>query len=43
MNWYETPQYQPFLEGWKQRWEFQSYLNRAEGQTKPGPKKKKQK
>jgi arylsulfatase len=43
VNWYETPPYQPYLADWKQRWEFQSYLNRAAGQTKPGDKKKQQK
>lgn len=35
VNWYETPPYQPYLADWKQRWEFQSYLKRAAGQTKP--------
>jgi arylsulfatase A-like enzyme len=36
VNWFEAPQFQPFLAEWKQRWEFQSYLNRA-----ANPKKKK--
>lgn len=34
VNWYETPQYQPFLAEWKQRWEYQSYLGRAAGEKK---------
>ncbi len=42
VNWFETPQYQPFLTEWKQRWEFQNYLNRAAGPTKTGGKKKQQ-
>lgn len=34
INWYDAPQYQPFLTEWKRRWEFQGYLNRAGRQTK---------
>jgi len=41
VNWYEAPGYQPFLADWKQRWEFQSYLDRVEGPTKAGATKKK--
>jgi arylsulfatase A-like enzyme len=29
VNWYETPPYQPYLEEWKSRWEFKSFLERA--------------
>lgn len=32
VNWFELPQYQPYLNEWKQRWEFQGYLNRVKGQ-----------
>jgi arylsulfatase A-like enzyme len=32
VNWYETPQYQPFLAEWKKRWEYQGYLSRAAGE-----------
>jgi arylsulfatase A-like enzyme len=44
--WYDTPQYQPYLAEWKQRWEYQSYIERAQsGNTKNpaqgGAKKKK--
>jgi arylsulfatase A-like enzyme len=28
VNWYDTPQYQPFLKEWSKRWEFDRYLNR---------------
>jgi arylsulfatase A-like enzyme len=28
VNWFEVPQYQPFLAQWKQRWEYRSYLSR---------------
>jgi hypothetical protein len=38
MNWFDAPRYQPFLSDWKQRWEFQSCLNRAAGQKKDGKK-----
>lgn len=38
VNWYETPQYQPFLAEWKQRWEYRTYLNRATSQAKPDAK-----
>lgn len=34
VNWYDAPQYQPFLTEWKQRWEYESYLNRATGEKK---------
>jgi len=27
INWFDLPQYQPFLGQWQQRWEFQRYLN----------------
>lgn len=37
--WYDAPQYAPFLPAWKDRWEFQSYLNRAAAGA--GGKKKK--
>jgi hypothetical protein len=26
--WYDAPQYQRYLNDWKQRWEFKSYLNK---------------
>lgn len=39
VNWYETPPYQPFLAGWKGRWEFQTYINREADQKKSGVKK----
>ncbi|MBE0545948.1 MAG: sulfatase-like hydrolase/transferase [Verrucomicrobia bacterium] len=39
--WFETPAYQPYLAQWKERWEFKSYLERAQTQPKPGGKKKK--
>jgi arylsulfatase A-like enzyme len=46
VNWCDTQPYQPFLLGWKQRWEYQSYLNRAAGGTtnnhSPGGEKTKQ-
>lgn len=29
VNWFDLPQYQPYLAQWKERWEFRSYLNRA--------------
>lgn len=34
VNWFDTPQHQPFLTEWAQRWEFQSYLNRTAGDKK---------
>ncbi len=34
VNWYDLPQYRPFLAEWRQRWEFQSYLNRARVEQK---------
>jgi len=30
VNWYDLPQYHPYLDQWKQRWEFRGYLNRAQ-------------
>ncbi len=36
VNWFDTPQYQPFLAEWKKHWQFQSYLD-----PKAGGKKKK--
>ena len=36
MSWYDTPQYQPFLAEWKQRWEYQSYLGQGEGRASEG-------
>jgi len=38
--WYETPAYQPYLAGWKQRWEYRSYI---EAREKPAKNKKKKK
>lgn len=35
VNWYETPSYQPYLENWRQRWEFQGFLKRAARSTSP--------
>jgi hypothetical protein len=29
INWYEAPEYRPFLKEWKQRDEYQSFLGRA--------------
>ncbi|MCC6509648.1 MAG: sulfatase-like hydrolase/transferase [Pirellulaceae bacterium] len=29
INWYDAAPYEPLLNQWKQRWEFQGYLNRA--------------
>jgi hypothetical protein len=43
VNWYETPQYQPFLAEWKQRWEFKSYLERAQSSPRPKNNSKKAK
>lgn len=34
VNWYDLPQYQPYLADWKQRWEFKGFLNRAKGKAK---------
>jgi arylsulfatase A-like enzyme len=33
VNWFELPQYQPYLDRWKQRWEFRGYLHRAKGKN----------
>jgi arylsulfatase A-like enzyme len=38
VNWFDTPQYQPYLAEWKQRWEYQNYLERAPGGKKAAPK-----
>jgi hypothetical protein len=35
--WYDTPQYQPYLAEWKQRWEYQSYIERAQSGNKNNP------
>jgi hypothetical protein len=44
VSWFETPQYQPFLAEWKQRWEYKSYIERAQSPAQPkGGAKKKQK
>lgn len=40
VNWFDTPQYQPYLAEWKQRWEYQKYLDAKPGQAGPGEKKK---
>jgi hypothetical protein len=29
INWYDAPQYQPYLEPWKNRWEYAGFLKRA--------------
>ena len=29
INWYDAPQYQPYLEQWKNRWEYAGFLKRA--------------
>jgi len=39
VNWFETPQYQPFLAEWKERWEYKSYIERAQGGKKAEPAK----
>lgn len=39
ISWYEAPQYAPYLSQWKDRWEFQSYLQRP-GRGSGGTKKK---
>jgi hypothetical protein len=33
VNWYELPQYQPYLAEWRSRPEFRQYLRRAARQT----------
>jgi len=39
--WYDLPAYQPYLAQWKERWEFKSYIERAQGKdTKRGKKKR---
>ncbi len=43
VNWYETPQYQPFLAEWKQRWEYKDYLNRKPASSNPRNNSKKAK
>ncbi|MCB1226032.1 MAG: sulfatase-like hydrolase/transferase [Verrucomicrobiales bacterium] len=41
VSWYETAAYQPYLEQWKGRWEFERYLNpQAKTPKKPKGKKK---
>ena len=40
INWYDAPQYQSLLPEWKQRWEYEGYLNRDSKKTKPANKKK---
>ena len=42
VNWYETPGYAPYLEAWKGRWEFASYLNRAASGDPAAARKRKQ-
>jgi hypothetical protein len=37
--WYDTPQYQQYLAEWKQRWEYKSYIERAQGASKSDPAK----
>ena len=39
--WFETPAYQPYLAQWQERWEFKSYLDRAQDLPKQRRKKKK--
>lgn len=39
VSWFETPQYQPFLAEWRQRWEYKSYIERAQGGKESGPAK----
>ena len=34
INWFETPQYQPYLADWKERWEYRGFLNRTSDETK---------
>lgn len=29
VDWFRTPQYRPFLDGWGKRWEYERYLKRA--------------
>ncbi len=38
VNWFETPQYQPYLAEWKERWEYKSYIERAQGGKKTDAK-----
>ncbi len=40
VNWFEIPQYQPFLAEWKERWEYRSYIDRALSPSQPKKKKK---
>jgi arylsulfatase A-like enzyme len=40
VSWYQTPPYQPYLRDWKQRWEYQGYLQRATPPTDRGASKK---
>ncbi|MBM4089750.1 MAG: N-acetylgalactosamine 6-sulfate sulfatase [Planctomycetes bacterium] len=39
VSWFETPQYQPYLAEWKERWEFKSYIERLQGGKKNEPAK----
>lgn len=34
INWFESPRYQPFLQDWKDRWEYRGYLDRTAGQKR---------
>ena len=38
VDWYTLPQYQPYLSEWKQRWEFQNFLNRPIAKPRTGPR-----
>jgi arylsulfatase A-like enzyme len=40
VSWFETPQYQPYLTQWKERWEYKGSLERAAGQAEPKGRKK---
>ena len=33
INWFESPEYAPYLSDWKDRWEYRSYLNRSSRDT----------
>jgi hypothetical protein len=39
LAWYETEAYAPLLDQWKDRWEFQSYLERSAEPKKKGKKR----
>lgn len=34
INWFESPDYAPYLAAWQERWEYRSYLNRSPRDTK---------